>query len=128
MGLFGILLGLALLVWLAYRGWRILFLAPAAALIAAAFAGGPLLAFWTQTFMDSGSRFVAQFFPLFLLGALFGKLMEDSSSVSTIARFMTERLGSARAVLPVVLARALVAYGGGRPVVGLFFFSSVWRG
>ena len=68
MGLFGILLGLALLVWLAYRGWSILLLAPGAALIAAAFAGGPLLAYWTQTFMDSASRFVAQFFPLFLLG------------------------------------------------------------
>jgi H+/gluconate symporter-like permease len=40
MGLFGILLGLALLVWLAYRGWSILLLAPGAALIAAAFAGG----------------------------------------------------------------------------------------
>ena len=37
MGLFGILLGLALLVWLAYRGWSILLLAPGAALIAAAF-------------------------------------------------------------------------------------------
>src|SRR6478735_1542721 len=66
MGLAGILLGLALLVWLAYRGWSILLLAPGAALIAAAFAGGPLLAYWTQTFMDSASRFIAQFFPLFL--------------------------------------------------------------
>ena len=120
MGLFGILLGLALLVWLAYRGWSILLLAPAAALIAAAFAGGPLLAYWTQTFMDSASRFVAQFFPLFLLGALFGKLMEDSSSVSTIARFMTERLGSARAILTVVLAGALVTYGGVSLFVAFF--------
>ena len=120
MGLFGILLGLALLVWLAYRGWSILLLAPAAALIAAAFAGGPLLAYWTQTFMDSASRFVAQFFPLFLLGALFGKLMEDSGSVSTIARFMTERLGSARAILTVVLAGALVTYGGVSLFVAFF--------
>ena len=120
MGLFGILLGLALLIWLAYQGWSILLLAPAAALIAAAFAGGPLLAYWTQTFMDSASRFVAQFFPLFLLGALFGKLMEDSSSVSTIARFMTERLGSARAILTVVLAGALVTYGGVSLFVAFF--------
>ena len=120
MGLFGILLGLALLVWLAYRGWSILLLAPAAALIAAAFAGGPLLAYWTQTFMDSASRFVAQFFPLFLLGALFGKLMEDSGSVSTIARFMTERLGPARAILTVVLAGALVTYGGVSLFVAFF--------
>jgi H+/gluconate symporter-like permease len=120
MGLLGILLGLALLVWLAYRGWSILLLAPGAALIAAAFAGGPLLAYWTQTFMDSASRFVAQFFPLFLLGALFGKLMEDSSSVSSIARFMTERLGSARAILTVVLAGALVTYGGVSLFVAFF--------
>jgi H+/gluconate symporter-like permease len=60
-GLFGILLGLALLVWLAYRGWSILLLAPTAALIAAAFAGGPTLPYWTQTFMDNASRFIAQF-------------------------------------------------------------------
>src|SRR5215471_19313401 len=120
MGLLGILLGLALLVWLAYRGWSILLLAPAAALIAAAFAGGPLLAHWTQTFMDSASRFIAQFFPLFLLGALFGKLMEDSGSVSRIAQYMTERLGPARAILTVVLAGAIVTYGGVSLFVAFF--------
>ena len=120
MGLFGILLGLALLVWLAYRGWSILLLAPGAALIAAAFAGGPLLAYWTQTFMDSASRFVAQFFPLFLLGALFGKLMEDSGSVAAIAEFMTRRLGAARAILTVVLAGAFVTYGGVSLFVAFF--------
>ena len=120
MGLFGILLGLALLVWLAYRGWSILLLAPGAALIAAAFAGGPLLAYWTQTFMDSASRFVAQFFPLFLLGALFGKLMEDSGSVAAIADFMTKKLGSQRAILTVVLAGALVTYGGVSLFVAFF--------
>jgi H+/gluconate symporter-like permease len=119
-GLFGILLGLVLLVWLAYRGWSILLLAPAAALIAAAFAGGPLLAYWTQTFMDSASRFVAQFFPLFLLGALFGKLMEDSGSVSAIAQLTSERLGPARAILTVVLAGALVTYGGVSLFVAFF--------
>ena len=120
MGLFGILLGLALLVWLAYRGWSILLLAPGAALIAAAFAGGPLLAYWTQTFMDHGSRFIAQFFPLFLLGALFGKLMEDSGSVAAIGDFMTERLGPQRAILTVVLAGALVTYGGVSLFVAFF--------
>ena len=120
MGLIGILLGLALLVWLAYRGWSILLLAPGAALIAAAFAGGPLLAYWTQTFMDTASRFIAQFFPLFLLGALFGKLMEDSGSVLAIAQFMTERLGPARAVLTVVLAGAFVTYGGVSLFVAFF--------
>jgi len=120
MGLLGILLGLALLVWLAFRGWSVLLLAPLAALIAAAFAGEPLLAHWTQTFMGSAARFVAQFFPLFLLGAVFGKLMDDTGSVTAIADFMTEKLGQKRAVLAVVLAGALVTYGGVSLFVAFF--------
>jgi H+/gluconate symporter-like permease len=120
MGLLGILLALGLLVWLAYRGWSVLLLAPAAALIAAAVSRQPLLAHWTQTFMGSAAQFLAQFFPLFLLGALFGKLMDDSGSVEAIARFMTERLGARRAILAVVLAGALVTYGGVSLFVAFF--------
>ncbi len=120
MGLLGILLGLALLVWFAFRGWSVLLLAPAAALLAAAFAREPLLASWTQTFMGSAAGFLAQFFPIFLLGALFGKLMEDSGSVSAIADFMTQRLGERHAVLAVVLAGALVTYGGVSLFVAFF--------
>jgi len=120
MGLLGILLALALLIWLAYRGWSVLLLAPATALVAAAVAREPLLAHWTQTFMGSAAQFFAQFFPLFLLGALFGKLMEDSGSVEAIARFMIERLGTGRAMLAVVLAGAVVTYGGVSLFVALF--------
>ena len=120
MGLLGILLGLALLVGLAFRGWSVLGLAPVAALVAAAFSGEPLLAHWTQTFMGSAAGFVAQFFPLFLLGALFGKLMDDSGSVSAIANFMTEKLGPSRSILAVVLAGALVTYGGVSLFVAMF--------
>jgi hypothetical protein len=78
MGILGILVALGLLIWLAYLGWSILLLAPAAAVLAAGLAGEPLLAHWTQTFMGSAARFIMQFFPIFVLGALFGKLMEDS--------------------------------------------------
>lgn len=120
MGLLGILLGLALLVWLAFRGWSVLGLAPVAALIAAAFSGEPLLAHWTLTFMGAAAGFIAQFFPLFLLGALFGKLMDDSGSVAAIARFMTDQLGPQRAILAVVIAGALVTYGGVSLFVAMF--------
>src|SRR5580692_11453395 len=106
MGLLGILVGLGLLIWLAFRGWSVLLLAPAAALVAALFGGQPLLANWTQTFMGSAASFLAQFFPLFLLGAVFGKLMDDSGSVTAVAGYMTERLGTGRAMLAVVLAGA----------------------
>ncbi len=119
-GLAGVFLGLALLVWLAFLGWSVLLLAPAAALLAAAFAREPLLAHWTQTFMGSAAHFLAQFFPLFLLGALFGKLMQDSGSVTAIAHWMRERLGARRAMLAVVLAGALVTYGGVSLFVAFF--------
>jgi H+/gluconate symporter-like permease len=120
MGLLGILFALGLLIWLAYRGWSVLLLAPLAALIAAAVSREPLLAHWTQTFMGSAAQFLAQFFPLFLLGALFGKLMDDSGSVEAIARYMTEKLGPRRAILAVVLAGAMVTYGGVSLFVAFF--------
>lgn len=120
MGLFGILVGLAFLVWFAYRGWSVLLLAPAAGLIAAAASQEPLLAHWTQTFMGAAAQFLAQYFPLFLLGALLGKLMDDSGSVQTIAHYMADRLGPQRAVLAVTLAGAMVTYGGVSLFVAFF--------
>ena len=75
--------------------------------------------------MGSAAQFFAQFFPLFLLGALFGKLMDDSGSVDAIARFMTEKLGTRRAVLAVVLAGALVTYGGVSVFVAFFVLALV---
>ena len=127
MGLAGILVALGLLIWLSFRGWSVLLLAPAVALLAAAFAGESLLAHWTQTFMGSAAQFIAQFFPIFLLGALFGKLMDDSGSVGAIAHFMGERLGPRRAILAVVLAGALVTYGGVSLFVAFFVLAPMAR-
>ena len=120
MGLLGILVGLALLIGLAFRGWTVLLLAPAAALIAAGAAGEPLLAHWTQTFMTGAAGFVAQFFPLFVLGAVFGKLMDDSGAVRSIAATISARLGAERAVLAIALVGALVTYGGVNLMVAFF--------
>src|SRR6202048_1939905 len=116
----GILIALGLLVWLAYRGWSILLLAPLCALIAALLAGQPLLANWTTTFMCNTAGFVAQFFPIFLLVALFGKLMEACGAVEAIAKYLTEPLGPKRAILAIVLAGAFVTYGGVSLFVAFF--------
>lgn len=120
MGLVGILVGLGLLMWLAFRGWSVLLLAPIAALIAAAFGGQPLLANWTQVFMSTAAGFLTQFFPIFLLGGVFGKLMDDSGAVSAVADFISRRLGAQRVVLAVVLAGALVTFGGVSLFVAFF--------
>lgn len=127
MGLVGILLALALLMWFAYRGWSVLLLSPAAALLAALISGEPLLAHWTQTFMGGTASFVARWFPLFLLGGIFGKLMDDSGSITSIARFLTERLGTKRTMLSVVLASAVVTYGGVSVFVAFFVLVPMTR-
>lgn len=109
----GILLSLTLLMVLAYRGMSILVLAPLAALAAVLFSPGtPLLASYTQVFMPALGHFIVLYFPLFLLGALFGKLMEATGAARAIAEGIVARLGGERALIAVVLACAVLTYGG----------------
>lgn len=112
-GLLGVLAALGLLIFLAYRGVSVLLLAPAMALLAAVFAADvPLMASYTQVFMRATGDFIVQFFPLFLLGAIFGKLMDDSGSAEAIAQGIVRRLGASQSILAVVLACAVLTYGG----------------
>lgn len=113
MGTLGILIALMTLILLAYKGISVLVLAPLAASIAVALQfDAPILASYTQVFMSATGRFIAQYFPLFLLGALFGRFMEDSGAASTIAQRFTQWLGPPNAILAVVLACAALTYGG----------------
>ena len=112
-GLFGVLIALGLLIVLAYRGLSVLLLGPAMSLLAVAFAAGtPLMASYTQVFMPAAGGFVVQYFPLFLLGSIFGKLMDDSGAADAIALGIVRRLGEGHAILAVVLACAVLTYGG----------------
>jgi H+/gluconate symporter-like permease len=108
----GILVALGLLIYLAYRGLSVLIIAPLMALLAVLFSGAPLLAAYTQVFMPALAGFVALYFPLFLLGAIFGKLMEASGSAAAIGHGLAARLGARHAILAVVIACALLTYGG----------------
>jgi H+/gluconate symporter-like permease len=113
MGLIGIFLSLALLMFLAYRGINVLILAPLMSLLAVLFAGDlPLLATYTQIFMVALGNYVITFFPLFMLGAIFGKLMADSGSARVIAEWIVSRLGPSQAITAVVLACGVLTYGG----------------
>lgn len=112
-GIFGILLALGLLMYLAFRGVTVLVLGPLMATLAVLIAGGlPILGSYTQIFMVSAGDFITAYFPLFLLGALFGKLMDDSGSAQAIAEKVIEGLGPSRAILAVVLCCAVLTYGG----------------
>jgi H+/gluconate symporter-like permease len=111
--IFAILFALGLLMYLAFRGVTLLILAPAMALFAALLTGGlPLLATYTQVFMTNTGDFIIAFFPLFMLGAIFGKLMDDSGAAKSIAHFVIAKLGPGRAIVSVVLCCGVLTYGG----------------
>lgn len=112
LGLIGIVLSLALLITLAYRGMSIIIAAPLCALVAVLFSGAPVLVNYTDTFMPALANFVAQYFPLFLTGAIFGKLMTVTGYATDLATFITRWVGPQRAMLATVLTTALLTYGG----------------
>jgi len=117
LGVIGIIISLGLLMYLAYRGWSVIILAPILALFAASFAifnGGSvhLLATYTEGFMVNLANYVKSYFPIFLLGALFGKVMDDSGAAKAIAVFVSNKIGKGREIWAVVLSCAIITYGG----------------
>ncbi|SIT65925.1 H+/gluconate symporter [Ectothiorhodosinus mongolicus] len=112
-GLMVVFIALFLLIYLAYRGVSLLILTPALATFAVvASREGSALGSYTQIFMGGAGNFITLYFPIFLLGAVFGKLMEDSGSAQTLANGIIAKLGAGRAILAVVLSGAVMTYGG----------------
>lgn len=113
LGVIGIILSLALLMYLAYRGISVLILAPILALLAAFLSGGlPLLPTYTEVFMSNLAGYLKTNFPVFLLGAIFGKVMDDTGAAKSIAHYIAGKLGKDKAILAVVLSCGVLTYGG----------------
>ncbi len=95
----GILLGLAVLMVLAYRGWSIIWIAPVSAGVVALTGGLDLLDAYKDTYMGGFVGFARQWFPVFMLGAVFGKLMEDTGMARSVAVSLSRLIGKKRAIL-----------------------------
>ena len=108
----GIILSLLLLTFIAYRGLSVILFAPVCALLAAVSAGLPIMPTYTELFMGKMVVYIKNFFPVFLLGAVFGKVMEESGCARAIARYIAQKLGSRHAVVAVALSTAVLTYGG----------------
>jgi H+/gluconate symporter-like permease len=112
MEVFATFLSLALLMWTAYRGYPVILLAPLCALLAVGLSGMPLLPNYTEVFMVKAADYVKLYFPVFLLGAVFGKVMEHGGLAQSIASRLTQTFGRRQAVLSVVITCAVLTYGG----------------
>lgn len=120
LSMIGLIGGLILLIVLAMRGMNILVVGPIAALFVAVLSGMPLFpqlvgegeANFVGNYMSGFTSFVAAWYLMFLLGAVFGKVMEDSGAADSVSRFVVEKMGMKFAVLAIVAACAVLTYGG----------------
>ncbi|AJE22023.1 GntP family permease [Azotobacter chroococcum] len=107
------LAALALLMLAAYRGYSVILFAPLAALGAVLLTDpGAVAPAFTGIFMEKMVGFIKLYFPVFLLGAVFGKLIELSGFSRSIVSAAIRLLGTRQAMLVIVLVCALLTYGG----------------
>lgn len=107
------LAALALLMLAAYRGYSVILFAPIAALGAVLLTDPSAVApAFTGVFMEKMVGFIKLYFPVFLLGAVFGKLIELSGFSRSIVAAAIRLFGSNQAMLVIVLVCALLTYGG----------------
>ncbi|MCH7305892.1 GntP family permease [Acinetobacter sp. NIPH1876] len=119
--LFVILLSLGLLMYTAYRGFSVILMAPLCALLAV-FLINPanVLPFYSGVFMPKMVNFIKDYFLVFLLGAIFGKVVEMSGIAESIARTIVNLIGAKKAILTVVLLGAILTYSGVSLFVAVF--------
>lgn len=121
MDLFVILLALGLLIFVAYRGFSVILFAPICALLAV-FLTDPshVLPFFSGVFMEKMVGFIKSYFVVFLLGAIFGKVVEMSGIAQSIAKTIVRMIGAKRAMLAIVLLGAILTYSGVSLFVAVF--------
>ncbi|WP_223589363.1 GntP family permease [Neobacillus bataviensis] len=113
MDLIVILLALGLLMFVAYRGFSVILFAPICALFAVLLTEPSyVLPFFSSVFMEKMVGFIKNYFPVFLLGAIFGKVVEMSGLAESIAKTIVKLLGAKRAILTIVLLGAILTYSG----------------
>ncbi|EGA91032.1 hypothetical protein GPDM_02050 [Planococcus donghaensis MPA1U2] len=121
MDLLIILLSLGLLMFVAYKGFSVILFAPLCALLAV-FLIDPanILPFYSGIFMDKMVGFIKLYFPVFLLGAIFGKIIEMSGIAESIAKTIVRFIGAKQAMLAIIILGAILTYSGVSLFVAVF--------
>lgn len=108
-----VLTALILLMFIAYRGFSVILFAPVIAMLAVVVTDPAMVApMFSSVFMEKMVGFLKLYFPVFLLGAIFGKVIELSGFSKAISFNIIRFVGSERAILSIVLVCAVLTYGG----------------
>lgn len=112
LSLLGILVGLILLMFLAFRGHSIIWVAPVAAMVVALMSGYNLFDAYLTDYMTGAGNYVITWFPAFFLGAVYGKIMDATGAARSLANKVISFLGQEWALASVVIPCLLMTYGG----------------
>ena len=113
MNLLVVIAALALLMFVAYRGYSVILFAPVCAMLAVLLtAPSQVLPMFSEIFMEKTAGFLKLYFPVFMLGAVFGKVIELAGFSKSIVSSVSAVVHKKRAVLSIVLVCALLTYGG----------------
>ena len=112
---------LCFLMFAAYRGYSVILFAPIAALSAVLLTDpGSVLPVYSGLFQDKMVVFVKNYLPVFILGALFGKLVEMSGAARSISTAVVNIVGRDRAIIAIVIIGFVLTYGGVSMFVTVF--------
>ena len=100
------------LMMFAYRGWSIILIAPFFAVIAAILSEFGIMPIYSELYMTRLAEYTKTYYPVFLFGAVFARLMEKGGLASAIAGKIILMLGEKRAILAVILGCVALTYGG----------------
>jgi len=98
LGVVGVLASIALVIYLAFRGWSII---PASLLCSLVVILTNKAEIWPSisgSYADGFKYFIGAFFLIFFFGSLFGKAMGDSGSANAISYKLLSVFGAKRAV------------------------------
>ena len=108
-----VLAALVFLMFVAFRGYSVILFAPVAALLAVLLTEPAwVLPMFSGIFMEKLVGFVKLYFPVFMLGAIFGKVIELSGFSQSIVSAVIRIVGRERAMLSIVVVCAILTYGG----------------
>lgn len=107
-----IFLCLGLLIYLVFRGVSIFIATPICSILMAILSGVDFFEAYMVTYMTGLVGFAKTWLPVFMLGAIFGKVMENTGASKAIALFVVKKMGTSKALVSIVLAGALLTYGG----------------
>ncbi|WP_373893539.1 GntP family permease [Virgibacillus sp. CBA3643] len=112
LSMIGLIASLVLLVYLTMKGINIIIAALLSSIVVAVTGGLNLGTALMDDYMTGFADYFASWFLVFLLGAIFGKIMQETKSAESIAQWIKRTLGTKRAVFAVVAAAAIMTYGG----------------